>query len=54
MPYENGGGLFFRIRPRKDGVLYLMYTSVSKEHGQTQSIAVSRDGLHFESSRKTR
>ena len=27
-----------------------MYTSVSKEHGQTQSIAVSRDGLNLRSS----
>ena len=48
MPYENGGGCFSGSALEKDGVLYLMYTSVSKEHGQTQSIAVSRDGLHFE------
>ena len=48
MPYENGGGCFSGSALEKDGVLYLMYTSVSKEHGQTQSIAVSRDGLDFE------
>ena len=48
MPYENGGGCFSGSALEKDGVLYLMYTSVSKEHGQTQSIAVSRDGLNFE------
>ncbi len=48
MPYENGGGCFSGSALEKDGVLYLMYTSVSKEHGQTQSIATSRDGVHFE------
>lgn len=48
MPYENDGGCFSGSALEKDGVLYLMYTSVSKEHGQTQSIAISRDGKHFE------
>ena len=48
MPYENGGGCFSGSALEKDGFLYLMYTSVSKERGQTQSIAVSRDGLCFE------
>lgn len=47
-PYENDGGCFSGSALEKDGLLYLMYTSVSKEHGQTQSIAVSPDGLHFE------
>lgn len=48
MPYENEGGCFSGSALEKDGVLYLMYTSVSKEQGQTQSIAISRDGTHFE------
>lgn len=47
MPYENGGGCFSGSALEKDGVLYLMYTSVSKEQGQTQSMAVSEDGLRF-------
>lgn len=47
MPYENGGGCFSGSALEKDGLLYLMYTSVSKERGQTQSMAVSQDGLHF-------
>ncbi len=48
MLYENDGGCFSGSALERDGVLYLMYTSVSKEHGQTQSIATSRDGVHFE------
>ncbi len=48
MPYEDDGGCFSGSALAKDGVLYLMYTSVSKAHGQTQSLAISRDGLHFE------
>ena len=48
MPYENAGGCFSGSAVVKDGQLYLFYTSVSKELGQTQSCAVSRDGLHFE------
>lgn len=47
-PYENGGGCFSGSALEKDGKLYLMYTSVSKETGQTQSMAVSGDGEHFE------
>lgn len=46
--YENAGGCFSGSAVEKDGRLYLFYTSVSKELGQTQSIAVSDDGLHFE------
>lgn len=48
MPYENDGGCFSGSALEKDGVLWLMYTSVSKELGQTQSLAFSRDGVHFE------
>ncbi len=48
MPYENDGGCFSGSALEKDGVLYLMYTSVSKEQGQTQSMAFSRDGVRFE------
>lgn len=48
MPYENAGGCFSGSALEKGGTLYLMYTSVSKEHGQTQSIARSGDGVHFE------
>lgn len=48
MPYENAGGCFSGSAVEKDGKLYLMYTSVSAEQGQTQSMAVSRDGIHFE------
>lgn len=47
MPYENDGGCFSGSALEKDGRLYLMYTSVSRELGQTQSMAVSEDGLHF-------
>lgn len=48
MPYEDEGGCFSGSALEKDGSLYLMYTSVSKDRGQTQSMAVSRDGVHFE------
>lgn len=48
MPYEDYGGCFSGSAVEKDGALYLMYTSVSKARGQTQSLAVSRDGVHFE------
>lgn len=47
-PYEDDGGCFSGSAVVKDGLLYLFYTSVSHERGQTQSLAVSRDGLHFE------
>lgn len=48
MPYENGDGCFSGSALEKDGTLYFMYTAVSKELGQTQCIATSQDGLHFE------
>jgi sucrose-6-phosphate hydrolase SacC (GH32 family) len=47
-PYENTGGCFSGSAVVKDDVLYLFYTSVSKELGQTQSLAISYDGVHFE------
>lgn len=47
-PYEDFGGCFSGSALEKDGVLYLMYTSVSKANGQTQSMARSVDGVHFE------
>lgn len=47
-PYENSGGCFSGSAVEKDGLLYLFYTSVSHELGQTQSLAVSVDGVHFE------
>ncbi len=46
--YENNGGCFSGSAIEKDDTLYLFYTSVSKELGQTQSLAISHDGLHFE------
>lgn len=46
--YENSGGCFSGSAVEKDGELYLLYTSVSQEHGQTQSIARSKDGIQFE------
>lgn len=46
--YEDGGGCFSGSAIEKDGKLYLFYTSVSKRLGQTQSVAVSEDGIHFE------
>jgi len=48
MPYENGGGCFSGSAVVKDDLLYLFYTSVSKEFGQTQSLATSADGIHFQ------
>lgn len=45
--YEDDGGCFSGSAVEKDGKLYLFYTSVSKELGQTQSVAVSEDGIHF-------
>ena len=47
-PYEDGGGCFSGSAIEKDGLLYLFYTSVSEQGGQTQSAAISRDGRHFE------
>ena len=46
-PYEDLGGCFSGSAVEKDGKLWLFYTSVSKALGQTQSAAVSEDGLHF-------
>lgn len=46
--YENDGGCFSGSAIVKDDVLYLFYTSVSKEKKQTQSVAYSMDGIHFE------
>ena len=48
MFYENESGCFSGSAIEKDGMLYLFYTSVSKEMKQTQSVAFSADGLHFE------
>lgn len=45
---KDGGGCFSGSAVVCEGVLYLFYTSVSKELGQTQSVAMSRDGVHFE------
>ena len=46
-PYEDNGGCFSGSAIEKDGKLYLFYTSVSKALGQTQSVAISEDGLNF-------
>ena len=48
MPYENDGGCFSGSAIEKGGRLYLFYTSVSKELGQTQSVAYSDDGITFD------
>lgn len=47
-PYEDDGGCFSGSAVVKDQILYLFYTSVSHKWGQTQSVAFSRDGIHFE------
>lgn len=47
MPYEDDGGCFSGSAIVKDGRLYLFYTSVSHELGQTQSVACSDDGITF-------
>lgn len=46
--YEDDGGCFSGSAIEKDGKLFLFYTSVSKRLGQTQSMAVSEDGIVFE------
>ncbi len=46
-PYENNGGCFSGSAIVHEDRLYLFYTSVGKELGQTQSVAVSDDGIHF-------
>lgn len=47
MEYEDDGGCFSGSAIEKDGRLYLFYTSVSHELGQTQSMAYSDDGFTF-------
>lgn len=47
MPYDDGLGCFSGSALVEGDTLYLMYTSVSKDMGQTQSLVVS-DGTHFE------
>ena len=47
MAYEDDGGCFSGSAVEKDGRLYLFYTSVSHELGQTQSVAWSVDGIQF-------
>ena len=47
MPYENSGGCFSGSAIEKDGYLFLFYTSASNELGQTQSLAISEDGINF-------
>ncbi len=46
-PYEEDKGCWSGSAVVKDDKLYLFYTSVSDELGQTQSMAVSDDGIHF-------
>ena len=48
MEYENKGGCFSGSAIGKDGKLHLFYTSVSHRLGQTQSMAASTDGVHFD------
>lgn len=48
MPYEDEGGCFSGSAIEKDGRLHLFYTAVSHKFGQTQALATSRDGIHFE------
>ena len=45
---EETGGCWSGSAVIKDDLLYLIYTSVSDDFGQTQSVAVSKDGVHFE------
>jgi beta-fructofuranosidase len=46
--YEDNGGCWSGSAAEKDGMLWLFYTSVSHNLGQTVSVAVSADGIHFE------
>lgn len=48
MQYEDDGGCFSGSALVKGNVMYLFYTSVSAQFGQAQSMAFSRDGLHFD------
>lgn len=45
--YENAGGCFSGSAVIHNDLLYLFYTSVSKEMGQTQSLVTSCDGKIF-------
>ena len=45
--YENDGGCWSGSAVVHNDRLYLFYTGVSKELGQTQCMAFSDDGLHF-------
>jgi len=47
-PYDKDLGCWSGSAVEKDGRLYLFYTSVSHTLGQTQSVAFSDDGVHFE------
>jgi len=46
LPYDSTFGAFSGTAIEKDGMLYLMYTSVANDK-QTQSIAYSIDGINF-------
>lgn len=46
-PYEDLYGCFSGSAIEKDGKLWVVYTAVSKEQGQTQCLAVSEDGVTF-------
>lgn len=48
-PYDEGG-CFSGSAIEKDGRLYLMYTGFVPDKPQTQALAVSEDGIHFEKS----
>lgn len=45
--YDHQFGAFSGTAIEKDGKLYLFYTSVANDQ-QTQSLAISEDGIHFE------
>lgn len=46
-PYENSGGCFSGSAVIEGERLWLFYTTVSRELGQTQSVAWTDDGVHF-------
>jgi len=46
-PYDEDAGCWSGSAVVKDDKLYLFYTSASEELGQTQSVAVSEDGVNF-------
>lgn len=49
MPYDNApnGGCFSGSAIVKDNRMYIFYTSVSEDQGQTQSLAYTDDGITF-------